>query len=266
MRLTDTVALVTGGTAGLGLATARLLLNSGAKVVITGRTEATGKAAAEELGPGAAFVAGDVADEEDIERALNVAAELGSLRTVVCCAGVPHTKRMSGSRAMSLADFCAVIQTNLIGTFNTVRLAAARIIDQPLVEEDRGVIVTTSSIAAWDGQSGQAAYASSKAAVAGMTLPLARELAEYQIRVVNVAPGLFDTELFAAVPERVRHLLVERIPHPPRMGVADEFASFVGHVIGNGMLNGESIRLDGALRMQHVTRDRASAPTRQGSD
>jgi NAD(P)-dependent dehydrogenase (short-subunit alcohol dehydrogenase family) len=249
VQLNGTVAVVTGGTAGLGLATARRLVKAGAGVVLMGRTEATGKAAADELGPDAVFVAGDVAEEEDVTRALDVAADMGCLRTVVCCAGGAQARLMIGRRPMRLAEFASVIQTNLIGTFNVIRLAALRLRSAPLLEEDRGVIVTTSSIAAWDGRSGQTAYAAAKAGIVGMTLPLARELAEHRIRVVTVAPGLFDTALLDTVPGPVLDTLVEQVPHPRRKGSADEFAALVEHAISNGMLNGETIRLDAALRM-----------------
>lgn len=249
MRLDGTVAVVTGGTAGLGLATARRLIASGAKVVLVGRTEATGKAAADGLGPSAAFVAADVSVEEDIARAMDVAEEMGPLRTLVCCAGGAHSKRLMGRRPMRRDEFTSVVETNLIGTFNAVRQAVPRIMAHEPVDEERGVVVTTSSIAAWDGQAGQSAYAASKAAVVGMTLPLARELAEHAIRVVTIAPGLFDTALLETVPPPVRDLLRRQIPHPQRLGTPDEFASLVAHVIDNPMLNGETIRLDAALRM-----------------
>ncbi|MFE2278548.1 SDR family NAD(P)-dependent oxidoreductase [Streptomyces sp. NPDC059454] len=249
MRLDGTVAVVTGGTTGLGLATARRLIAEGAKTVLVGRTEAAGKAAAEELGPAAAFVAADVRLEEDVARAMDVAEEMGPLRTLVCCAGGAHSKRMMGRRPMRLEEFATVVETNLTGTFNAVRQAVPRIVAQPLVDGERGVVVTTSSIAAWDGQAGQSAYAASKAAIVGMTLPLARELAEHAVRVVTVAPGLFQTGLLETVPPPVRDLLRRQIPHPQRMGEPDEFAAFVAHVIDNPMLNGETIRLDAALRM-----------------
>jgi NAD(P)-dependent dehydrogenase (short-subunit alcohol dehydrogenase family) len=249
VQLKDTVAVVTGGTAGLGLATARRLVAAGARVVVMGRSRATGEAAAGELGPQAAFVAGDVTDDDAVGRVLDAAEEMGELRTVVCCAGTTYSKQIIGRRVMRLDEFEAVVRTNLIGTFNVVRQAVVRIAAQPLVEEDRGVVVTTSSIAAWDGQSGQSAYAASKAAIAGMALPLARELAPHAIRVVDIAPGLFDTRLMSAVPEGVVDRLRGQLPHPRRFGTADEFAALAEHVIGNSMLNGESVRLDAGLRM-----------------
>lgn len=249
MQLNGTVALVTGGTAGLGLAAARRLVKAGARVVLMGRSQEAGRAAERELGERAVFVAADVTREEDIVRALEVTDGLGGLRTVVSCAGGAHSKRIAGRRPMVLAEFSSVVETNLIGTFNVIRLAVPRIIAQPLLEDDRGVIVTTSSIAAWDGQSGQSAYAASKAAIVGMTLPLARELSEHAIRVATVAPGLFETQLLSTVPEPVREVLRQQIPHPKRMGTPDEFASLVEHIIGNPMINGETIRLDAALRM-----------------
>jgi NAD(P)-dependent dehydrogenase (short-subunit alcohol dehydrogenase family) len=249
VQLKDTVALVTGGTAGLGLATARRLVAAGARVLVMGRSEATGRAAADGLGPQAAFVAGDVTEDEAVGRVLDAAGEMGELRTVVCCAGTTYSKQILGRRVMRADEFEAVIRTNLIGTFNVIRQAVPRMAAQPLVEEDRGVVITTSSIAAWDGQNGQSAYAASKAAIAGMTLPLARELAPHAIRVVDIAPGLFDTRLTSAVPDGVLEQLRGQVPHPKRFGSGDEFAALAEHVIGNSMLNGETVRLDGGLRM-----------------
>ncbi|MFD3499218.1 SDR family NAD(P)-dependent oxidoreductase [Streptomyces sp. NPDC058676] len=249
MQLSGSAAMVTGGTAGLGLAAARRLVKAGAQVVLLGRSKDAGRAAVAELGPQARFVAGSVTNEQDIVRALDAADEAGPLRTVLTCAGGAHSKRIAGRRPMELAEFTSVVDTNLVGTFNVIRLAVPRIIAQPLIEEDRGVIVTTSSIAAWDGQAGQSAYAASKAAVVGMTLPLARELAPHAIRVTNIAPGLFDTALLQTVPEPVRDLLRKQIAHPKRMGSADEFAALVEHIIANPMLNGETVRLDAGLRM-----------------
>ncbi|MEU6209600.1 SDR family NAD(P)-dependent oxidoreductase [Streptomyces sp. NPDC089922] len=249
MQLEGTVAVVTGGTAGLGLAVARRLVKAGARAVLMGRSARAGRAAEDELAGRAVFVAGDVTREEDVTRVLDVADGLGALRTVVSCAGGAHSKRIAGRRPMELAEFTSVVETNLIGTFNVIRLAVPRIIAQPLLEDDRGVIVTTSSIAAWDGQSGQSAYAASKAAIVGMTLPLARELSEHAVRVATVAPGLFETQLLATVPEPVRDVLRRQIPHPKRMGDPDEFASLVEHIIGNPMINGATVRLDAGLRM-----------------
>lgn len=249
MQVKDTVAVITGGTTGMGLATARRLVKAGARVVVMGRSEASGKAAADELGPRAAFVAGDVNDDDAIVRLMDTAAEMGELRTLVCCAGGIYTKRIMGSRPMGLEEFQSVIQTNLVGTFNTIRHAVPRMTAHPLVEEDRGVIITTSSITAWDGQIGLSAYAASKAAVAGMTLPLARELAEHAIRVVTIAPGLFDTAVLDDVSERTLAALRTQLPHPKRFGEIDEFAALAEHVIGNTMINGASLRLDAALRM-----------------
>ncbi|MGV9882256.1 SDR family NAD(P)-dependent oxidoreductase [Streptomyces sp. NPDC003006] len=250
MRIPGSVALVTGGSSGLGLATARRLVASEASVVLMARSETAGRAVAKELGSRALFVAGDVADESDVTRALDAADRLGPLRIVVSCAGVSHARRLvNRSGVMPLAEFETVVRTNLVGTFNVIRLAVPRIVAHPAAEEDRGVIVNTSSIAAWDGQVGQAAYAAAKSGIVGMTLPLARELSVHGIRVVTIAPGLFDTPVFSAVPATVRDVLGGQVPHPERLGVPDEFASLVEHVVGNGMLNGETIRLDGALRL-----------------
>lgn len=254
MNISGCVALVTGGASGLGLATARALQASGATVVIVDRAGSTGAEVAAEHG--VIFVAADVTDEAQLEAAVAIAAGLGELRIAVSCAGVATPGRVLGRDGpLPLAGFDEVIRVNLTGTFNLIRLAAAAMQRLELAAtdgvpgEERGVIVTTASIAAFEGQIGQAAYSASKAGVAGMTLPIARELAGDRIRVVCIAPGLFDTPLLAALPEGARLSLGAQVPHPARLGRPAEFAALVEHIVQNPMLNGETIRLDGAIRM-----------------
>ncbi|MFD5452969.1 SDR family NAD(P)-dependent oxidoreductase [Streptomyces sp. NPDC127100] len=244
------VALVTGGTSGLGLATAERLLADGIRPVLLGRSRERGERAVRLLGPEAVFVAGDVAVEGDVERAVGVAAEHGALRAAVNCAGRAHAARVVGrSGPHSLKEFADVVESNLVGTFNVVRLAAEAMARNEPVDGERGVIVNTASIAAFDGQTGQAAYAASKAGVAGMTLPLARDLGGILIRVVTVAPGLFDTPAAEVLPADKRAALAGVVPHPRRWGRAEEFAELVVHILANRMINGETIRLDGGLRL-----------------
>ncbi|RZS36465.1 NAD(P)-dependent dehydrogenase (short-subunit alcohol dehydrogenase family) [Herbihabitans rhizosphaerae] len=241
-------ALVTGAASGLGLATARLLREHGMPVVVCDQNADLGRRAAEELG--ATFVSADITDEQAVEQALDTAAALGPVRAVVNCAGIGLPGRVvDHGRPLPLAAFAAVIEVNLVGTFNVTRLGAARMLANEPVDGERGVIVNTSSVAAFDGQIGQAAYAASKAAVAGMTLPLARDLAEHFVRVVTVAPGMFDTPLLAALPDKARRSLETQTPHPARLGRPEEFAALVAHVLANHMINGETIRIDGAIRM-----------------
>lgn len=251
MRVAETVALIAGGTSGLGLATATYLVKEGASVVLLARTTSAGEAVVAELGSDSArFVASDVAEPPDVERALDAAESMGPLRTVVCCAGSTYARRLVGRAGpVPLDEIESVLRTHLLGTLNLARLSAHRMMAQPLTGEERGVIINTSSISAWDGQVGQAAYSAAKAGIVGVTLPLARELAPHGIRVVTIAPGLFDTPVFSAVPERARATLRESVPHPGRLGSPDEFASLVGHVLANSMVNGTAIRLDGALRL-----------------
>jgi NAD(P)-dependent dehydrogenase (short-subunit alcohol dehydrogenase family) len=199
---------------------------------------------------GATFAATDVRDAAAVGRALDAAAELGDLRVVVNCAGVADAAKVLGRHGpFPLDQFQRVIDINLVGTFNVIRLAAERMAAIPPIGEERGVIVSTASVAAFDGQIGQAAYTASKAGIAGMTLPIARELASSQIRVNTIAPGLFDTPLLAALPEAARLSLGQQVPHPARLGHPDEFALLVTQIIANPMLNGETIRLDGSIRM-----------------
>lgn len=251
MQITEsTVALVTGGASGLGGATARQLVAEGAAVVIVDLPGDAGEAAAEQLGERARFVPADVRDEGQIRAAIDAARELGELRIVVSCAGVGTPGRVVGRNGpLDLEAFRTVIDINLVGTFNVLRLAAAAMLDNEAVDGDRGVIVNTASIAAYDGQIGQAAYASSKAGVVGLTLTAARDLADKLIRVVTIAPGTFETPMLAGLPEEARTVLEQQVPHPARLGSPDEYASLVRHIVDNPMLNGEVIRLDGALRM-----------------
>jgi NAD(P)-dependent dehydrogenase (short-subunit alcohol dehydrogenase family) len=246
----STVALVTGGASGLGGATARRLHAEGAAVVIVDLPSSPGEALAEELGDMARFVAADVRDEGQVQAAIDAAGELGTLRVVVNCAGVATPGRVVGKRGpLALEDFANVVNINLIGTFNVLRLAAAAMLTNEPVDGDRGVVVMTASIAAYDGQIGQAAYAASKGGVVGLTLSAARDLADKAIRVVTVAPGTFETPMLAGLPGEVKELLEKQVPHPSRLGRPAEYANLVAHIVDNSMLNGEVIRLDGALRM-----------------
>ncbi|MFG2298591.1 SDR family NAD(P)-dependent oxidoreductase [Streptomyces sp. NPDC048603] len=250
MDIQDNVVLVTGGTSGLGLAAARRLASDGALVVFLGRPSERAEKAAADLGSRGVFVPGDVTRTEDLARAVDTAASLGRLGALVSCAGIAVPGRTLGRQGpLPLEQFEEVVRVNLLGTFDAVRLAAGAMAANDPVDGDRGVIVCTSSIAAYEGQEGQTAYAASKAAVAGMTLPLARDLARHGIRVVTVAPGLFDTPMVAGLADEARASLTAQTPHPVRLGRGEEFASLVAHVIENPMLNGEVIRLDGAVRL-----------------
>ena len=251
MDITGSVALVTGGASGLGLATARRLVKSGARAVLVDLPSSKGDEVAASLDGGAVFAAADVTDEAAVRSALYAAGELGPLRVVVNCAGIGTPGRVLGrdGTAFPLDPFVKVIQVNLIGTFNVIRLAAERMAATEPVGEERGVIVNTASVAAYEGQIGQAAYSASKGGIVGMTLPIARDLAQRQIRVVTIAPGLFDTPLLAGLPEEARTSLGRQVPHPSRLGDPDEYGALVEHIVANPMLNGEVIRLDGAIRM-----------------
>jgi NAD(P)-dependent dehydrogenase (short-subunit alcohol dehydrogenase family) len=249
--ITGSVALVTGGASGLGLATARRLVKAGAKAVLVDLPSSKGDEVAASLDGAAVFAAADVTDEAAVRSALDAAGELGPLRVVVNCAGIGTPGRVLGrdGTAYALDPFVKVIQVNLIGTFNVIRLAAERMAATEPVGEERGVIVNTASVAAYEGQIGQAAYSASKGGIVGMTLPIARDLAQRQIRVVTIAPGLFDTPLLAGLPEEARTSLGQQVPHPSRLGAPDEYGALVEHIVANPMLNGEVIRLDGAIRM-----------------
>jgi 3-hydroxyacyl-CoA dehydrogenase / 3-hydroxy-2-methylbutyryl-CoA dehydrogenase len=246
MRIEGAGALVAGGASGLGAATARRLHAAGAQLTIADLNAEKGEALAGELD--ARFVACDVTNADQVAAAVEAA---GELRISVCCAGIGWAERTAGKRgAHSFEPFQTVINVNLIGTFNVLRLAAAAMLgNDPDVEGERGVCINTASIAAYDGQIGQLAYSASKGGIVGMTLPAARDLASMGIRVVTIAPGLFDTPLLAGLPEEARTALGEQVPHPHRLGRPEEYGELAAHIVANPMLNGEVIRLDGALRM-----------------
>lgn len=251
MQIQNQVFLVAGGGSGLGAATARMLAAAGGKVVVADVNPA-GEAMARELGPGARFARTDVTDEASTQAAVDLCVSaFGAIHGAVNCAGVAPGERVVGKNGPhGLASFERAIRINLVGTFNVIRLAAAKMSAQPpLASGERGVIVNTSSVASMDGQIGQAAYAASKAGVNGMTLPIARELARFGIRVMTIAPGIFDTPMLAGMSEEIRASLGAQIPFPSRLGRPEEYAALVRHIIENEVLNGEVIRLDGAIRM-----------------
>ncbi|KHL17098.1 NAD(P)-dependent dehydrogenase (short-subunit alcohol dehydrogenase family) [Mumia flava] len=251
MQIHNTVALVTGGASGLGRATVEALLAKGGRVVIADLPGSPGATVAKELGEAVRFVEADVRDEDAVQAAVDAASEVGELRVVVNCAGTGDAIKTVGrdGAPYPLEAFQRIIEINLIGTFNVVRLGAARIATSDPVGEERGVIVNTASVAAFDGQIGQAAYSASKGGVVGMTLPIARDLASLGIRVVTIAPGLFNTPLLAGLPEEAKASLGAQVPHPARLGEPAEYGALAAHVVENPMLNGETIRLDGAIRM-----------------
>ncbi|WP_020594874.1 3-hydroxyacyl-CoA dehydrogenase [Spirosoma panaciterrae] len=256
MNLTNKTAIVSGGASGLGEATTRMLTANGANVVILDLNDSRGQALADELGAQVRFHRTNVTDEADVQEAINLAIEtFGSLHININCAGVAEARKTVGKvdgvyGAHSLAAFQKVISINLIGTFNVIRLAAlAMEANQPNEEGERGVIINTASVAAYDGQIGQAAYSASKGGIVGMTLPIARDLARSGIRVMTIAPGLFETPLLASLPEEARLSLGQQVPFPSRLGRPSEYAMLAKSIIENPMLNGEVIRLDGAIRM-----------------
>lgn len=269
MRIDGTVALVTGGASGLGRATVEGLVDAGARVVVADIASSDGAAVAGALGDAVRFVPTDVTSEDDVARALDAADDLGGARVVVSCAGIVLAQRVLGKQGVHALDaFRRVVDVNLVGTFNVVRLAAERMLAlDPLPDapdapdsasgsdapdgagEERGVVVQTASVAATDGQVGQAAYAASKAGVAGLTLPLARDLAQHRIRVMTIAPGIFRTPMMASLPAEAQDSLAAQVPHPSRLGRPEEYARLVRAIVENPMLNGEVIRLDGAIRM-----------------
>jgi NAD(P)-dependent dehydrogenase (short-subunit alcohol dehydrogenase family) len=251
MQIAGTSAIVTGGASGLGLATVERLSAAGAQVVIVDLATSDGAAVAERLGDAVAFAPADVLDSEAVGAALDLALRGGQpLRIVVNCAGIAPPARVVGKNGLfPLELFRRTVEINLVGTFNVIRLAAERMLAQPIDGEERGVIICTASVAAFDGQIGQAAYSASKGGVAAMTLPIARELASGLIRVVTIAPGLFETPLLAGLPQEAMTALGKQVPHPSRLGRPAEYGALVEHIATNAMLNGETIRLDGAIRM-----------------
>ncbi|MEB3031428.1 3-hydroxyacyl-CoA dehydrogenase [[Mycobacterium] nativiensis] len=247
MQIRDAVAVVTGGASGLGLATTKRLLDAGAQVVVI---DLRGADVVAELGDRARFAEANVTDPESVSAALDVAESLGPLRINVNCAGIGNAiKTLSKDGAFPLDAFTKIIQVNLIGTFNVLRLSAERIAKTEPINGERGVIINTASVAAFEGQIGQAAYSASKGGVVGMTLPIARDLSRELIRVCTIAPGLFKTPLLGSLPEEAQKSLGAQVPHPSRLGDPDEYGALAEHIISNPMLNGEVIRLDGAIRM-----------------
>ncbi|NOQ84925.1 MAG: SDR family NAD(P)-dependent oxidoreductase [Myxococcales bacterium] len=251
MKIAGSVALVTGGASGLGEATVRQLVSQEAQVVIVDLNEDRGQALAAELGGVATFVRADVSNAEDVEAAVARATSIGTLRASINCAGIGIAKRTIGKDGTphNLGAFQKVISVNLFGTFNLLRLAASAMAGNEPEDGERGVIINTASVAAFDGQIGQVAYSASKGGIVGLTLPAARDLAKAQIRVVTIAPGTFDTPLLASLGEDIRAALAATIPHPSRLGRPGEFGALACHIVENSYLNGEVIRLDGAIRM-----------------
>ena len=252
MKIQGSIFLVTGGSSGLGAACVSRLASAGANVVIADLNSEAGEALAGELGTNTKFVKTNVASEADVQTAVSTAVDtFGGLHGLINCAGIAIASKVIGRAGVHELDaFSKVIQVNLIGTFNVIRLAAAVMAEaEPNDAGERGVIINTASVAAFDGQIGQAAYSASKGGVVGMTLPIARDLARYGIRVMTIAPGIFETPMLAGLPEKARLSLGEQVPFPSRLGRPDEYATLAQHIIENEMLNGEVIRLDGAIRM-----------------
>lgn len=252
MEIKDQVALVTGGASGLGAATARRWVERGGRVVIVDLDDDKGGALAGDLGDSARFVRTDITSPAEVEEAVRVAGSLGTLRVAVNCAGIGSSGRIldRGGQPHDLDKFARIVQVNLIGTFNVLRLAAAAIsAAPPLTDGERGAIINTASVAAYEGQIGQVAYAASKGGVVGLTLPAARDLARVGIRVLTVAPGVIDTPMLAGVKEEYRQALAAGVPFPARLGTPEDFADLVEFMVNHGYLNGEVVRMDGALRM-----------------
>jgi NAD(P)-dependent dehydrogenase (short-subunit alcohol dehydrogenase family) len=252
MQIRDNVFIVTGGASGLGGGTSRLLAANGGKVVIADVQADKGEALARELGPGARFVRCDVTSETDAQAAVAAAQPLGTLRGLINCAGIAIGEKTVGKEGPhALASFTRVVTINLIGTFNMIRTAATAMAKlEPTADGERGVVVNTASVAAFDGQIGQVAYSASKGGVVGMTLPIARDLSRSGIRCCTIAPGIFATPMLLGMPQDVQDSLGKQVPFPSRLGRPEEYAALVRHIVENVMLNGETIRLDGAIRMQ----------------
>ncbi|MFM0341781.1 SDR family NAD(P)-dependent oxidoreductase [Paraburkholderia fungorum] len=252
MNIKDSVFLISGGASGLGAAAAKMIVENGGKVVLADMNRDVGTALASAFGPSALFVATDVTDESACQSAIDTTiAHFGALHGLVCCAGVAPGEKVLGKEGPhGIQSFARAFEINVVGTFNLIRLASVRMSQsEPNSDGERGTIIMTASVAAYDGQIGQAAYSASKAAVVGMTLPIARELARYGIRVMTIAPGLFETPMLLGLPSQVQESLGRTVPFPSRLGRPAEFALLVKSICENSMLNGEVIRLDGALRM-----------------
>lgn len=254
MKIQGKVCVVTGGASGLGAATAQHLVAQGAKVILVDMNQELGQQLQQQLGENADFVAADVTDENQVQQLFNhIEQKYGQLNGLVNCAGIAPSAKVLGRDGLhDLAMFQKVLNINVTGSFNMIRFAAQLMVKYDLAanEEERGVIVNTASVAAFDGQIGQSAYSASKGAIVGMTLPLARELAREAIRVMTIAPGIMETPMLKAFPQHVQDALGQMVPFPPRLAKPEEFAQLVGHIFENGYLNGEVIRLDGAIRMQ----------------
>lgn len=253
MDLDSVKAVVTGGASGLGRATAARIVAAGGRVALLDRAASAGADVAKQLGDRATYTPADVTSADAVTQALDAAAQrMGGINVLVNCAGIgTATKTFGKAGPAKLDEFTRVITVNLIGTFNCTRLTAAHMAkNTPTADGERGVVINTASVAAFDGQIGQAAYSASKGGIVGMTLPVARDLAELGIRVMTIAPGIFDTPLLGTLPEPVRQSLAKQVPFPKRLGQPDEFGALACHIIANAMLNGETIRLDGAIRMQ----------------
>ena len=254
MKIQGKVCVVTGGASGLGAATAQHLVVQGAKVILVDMNQELGQQLQQQLGENAEFIAVDVTDENQVQQLFNhIEQKYGQLNGLVNCAGIAPSAKVLGRDGLhDLAMFQKVLNINVTGSFNMIRFAAQLMVKYDLAanEEERGVIVNTASVAAFDGQIGQSAYSASKGAIVGMTLPLARELAREAIRVMTIAPGIMETPMLKALPQQVQDALGQMVPFPPRLAKPEEFAQLVGHIFENGYLNGEVIRLDGAIRMQ----------------
>ena len=251
MKIDGSVALVTGGASGLGEATVRQFVSRGGRAVIVDLNADRGKQLAQELGDSAVYARADVSNADEVQAALDQATSMGTLRAAINCAGIGFAMRTlhKDGTPHDLGIFEKVISVNLIGTFNILRLAAAAMAKNESEDGERGVVINTASVAAFDGQIGQVAYSASKGGIVGLTLPAARDLSKAQIRVMTIAPGTFDTPLLGSLPDEIRAALASTIPHPSRLGRPAEFGALACHIVENSYLNGEVIRLDGAIRM-----------------